>query len=165
MKLGMYIMAHEPISRAYFINPSHHSVCLSLLDSNSLRKLAGQRIHMHQQMNYWTRRFLCGPYRIKGKWANSSSQKFLLRFYAIISTLNNFTQNNASLRTQSSSLKSSLCKTSLRLSECVFAWRAAMQVLPAGIACLSPAWHEIVCTVFMLITYLIWIFYHEPASK
>jgi hypothetical protein len=28
MKLGMYIMAPEPISTAYFINPSHHSVCL-----------------------------------------------------------------------------------------------------------------------------------------
>jgi hypothetical protein len=28
MKLGMYIMAPEPISTAYFINPSHQSVCL-----------------------------------------------------------------------------------------------------------------------------------------
>jgi hypothetical protein len=28
MKLGMYIMAPEPISVAYFINPSHYSVCL-----------------------------------------------------------------------------------------------------------------------------------------
>jgi hypothetical protein len=28
MKLGMYIMAPEPISMAYFINPSHQSVCL-----------------------------------------------------------------------------------------------------------------------------------------
>jgi hypothetical protein len=26
--LGMYIMATEPISAAYFINPSHQSVCL-----------------------------------------------------------------------------------------------------------------------------------------
>jgi hypothetical protein len=26
MKLGMYIMAPEPISMAYFINPSHQSV-------------------------------------------------------------------------------------------------------------------------------------------
>jgi hypothetical protein len=28
MKPGMYIMAHEPISTAYFINPTHQSVCL-----------------------------------------------------------------------------------------------------------------------------------------
>jgi hypothetical protein len=28
MKLGVYIMASEPTSTAYFINPSHHSVCL-----------------------------------------------------------------------------------------------------------------------------------------
>jgi hypothetical protein len=28
MKLGMYIMAPEPISAAYFINPWHQSVCL-----------------------------------------------------------------------------------------------------------------------------------------
>jgi hypothetical protein len=28
MKFGMYIMAPEPISTAYFINPSHQSACL-----------------------------------------------------------------------------------------------------------------------------------------
>jgi hypothetical protein len=28
MKLGMCIMAHEPISTAYFVNPSHQPVCL-----------------------------------------------------------------------------------------------------------------------------------------
>jgi hypothetical protein len=28
MKLGMYIMAHEPISMVYFIYPFHQSVCL-----------------------------------------------------------------------------------------------------------------------------------------
>jgi hypothetical protein len=28
MKLGMHIMAPGPISTAYFINPSHQSVCL-----------------------------------------------------------------------------------------------------------------------------------------
>jgi hypothetical protein len=27
MKLGMYIMANEPISMAYFINSSHQSLC------------------------------------------------------------------------------------------------------------------------------------------
>jgi hypothetical protein len=33
MKLGMYIMATEPISEAYFINPSHRSVCLYVYPS------------------------------------------------------------------------------------------------------------------------------------
>jgi hypothetical protein len=33
IKLGMYIMAPEPISKAYFINPSHHSVCLYVYPS------------------------------------------------------------------------------------------------------------------------------------
>jgi hypothetical protein len=28
MKLCVYIMAPDPISMAYFINPSHQSVCL-----------------------------------------------------------------------------------------------------------------------------------------
>jgi hypothetical protein len=28
MKLGMYIVTPEPVSTAYFINPSHQSVCL-----------------------------------------------------------------------------------------------------------------------------------------
>jgi hypothetical protein len=28
IKLGMYIMAPEPISTAYFINPSHQSLCM-----------------------------------------------------------------------------------------------------------------------------------------
>jgi hypothetical protein len=50
MKLGMYIMAPEPISAAYFINPSHHSVCLnvyptlSLLGNGSVDTFPWQRI-------------------------------------------------------------------------------------------------------------------------
>jgi hypothetical protein len=34
MKLGMYITAPEPISTAYFINPSHQSVCLFVYSSH-----------------------------------------------------------------------------------------------------------------------------------
>jgi hypothetical protein len=34
LKLGMYIMLPEPILTAYFINPSHRSVCLYLLCKN-----------------------------------------------------------------------------------------------------------------------------------
>jgi hypothetical protein len=44
MKLGMCIMAPEPISTSYFINPSHQSVCLYvypllLLGNDSVKTL------------------------------------------------------------------------------------------------------------------------------
>jgi hypothetical protein len=51
MKLGMYIMALEPISTAYFMNHSYQSVCLrmcisvSLLRNGSVIKLPRQWIH------------------------------------------------------------------------------------------------------------------------
>jgi hypothetical protein len=45
IKLGMYIMASQPISTAYFINPSHQSVCicipLSLLSNSSAKRYRG----------------------------------------------------------------------------------------------------------------------------
>jgi hypothetical protein len=50
-KLDVYIMAPEPISAAYFINPSHQSVCLyilSLVDNGSVETLPRQRIHTKQ---------------------------------------------------------------------------------------------------------------------
>jgi hypothetical protein len=82
MKRGIYIMAPEPISTVYFINPSHQSFCLyvyslsllgnclvkislSLLGNGSVKTLPRQRIRTQQKNNCWTRRFLCGPYRIK----------------------------------------------------------------------------------------------------
>jgi hypothetical protein len=43
MKLGMYIIAPEPISTAYFINPSHQSVCLYVYPHIVARQR--QRIH------------------------------------------------------------------------------------------------------------------------
>jgi hypothetical protein len=51
MKLGTYIIAPEPISTTYLINPSHQSVCLyvypsiSLVGNRSVDKLPWQRIH------------------------------------------------------------------------------------------------------------------------
>jgi hypothetical protein len=75
-KLGMYIMAPEPISTAYFINVYP----LSLIGNGSVKTLPQQLIHTQQQKNCWTRRFLCGPYRIKGKEAISSSQNFLFNY-------------------------------------------------------------------------------------
>jgi hypothetical protein len=43
--------------------------------------VARQQLGKHvlvAKMICWKRRFLCGPCRIKGKWAINSSQKFLL---------------------------------------------------------------------------------------
>jgi hypothetical protein len=61
MKLGMYIMAPEPISTEYFINPSHQFVCLYVLLGNgyvkiplslpgngSVKTLPGQLFHTQQ---------------------------------------------------------------------------------------------------------------------
>jgi hypothetical protein len=50
MKIGMYIMAPEPISRAYFINPIHRSACLyvyslTLLGNGPVKTLLRQRTH------------------------------------------------------------------------------------------------------------------------
>jgi hypothetical protein len=48
MKLGIYIMAPEPISTTDFINPSHQTVMggpLSLLGNGSVNTFPLQRIH------------------------------------------------------------------------------------------------------------------------
>jgi hypothetical protein len=42
LKLGMYIMAPEPISAAYFLNPSHQSVLLYASLLLLLRKDSGK---------------------------------------------------------------------------------------------------------------------------
>jgi hypothetical protein len=39
MKLGMYIMATEPISTGYFINPSHQSVSACVSPAASRQRL------------------------------------------------------------------------------------------------------------------------------
>jgi hypothetical protein len=44
MKLGMYIMAPEPISMAYFINPSHQSVCLYVYPPIIARERLGKNV-------------------------------------------------------------------------------------------------------------------------
>jgi hypothetical protein len=43
MELGTYIMAPEPISTVYFINPCHQSVCLYV----NPRFVARQRLGIH----------------------------------------------------------------------------------------------------------------------
>jgi hypothetical protein len=81
MKLGMYIMAPEPVSTAYFINPSHQSVCLYVYRFFVARQWLGKNttaIFTKQQWkNFWTCPFLCGPQPIKGTYAIASSQNFL----------------------------------------------------------------------------------------
>jgi hypothetical protein len=70
IKFGMYIMAPEPISTAYLINPSHQSVCLynvshlSLLGNGSIKTFPQQRIHQTKK-NCWTRHSPCGLSLIK----------------------------------------------------------------------------------------------------
>jgi hypothetical protein len=50
MKICMYTMAPEPVSTAYFMNPSHQSVCLyvylrvSLLGNDSVDEFPWQRL-------------------------------------------------------------------------------------------------------------------------
>jgi hypothetical protein len=44
MKFGMYIMASEPISTAYFINPSHHFVCLYVCTHNVARQRLSRNV-------------------------------------------------------------------------------------------------------------------------
>jgi hypothetical protein len=42
MKLGMHIMAPEPISTAYFINPTHQSMCRYVYPLIVARKRLGK---------------------------------------------------------------------------------------------------------------------------
>jgi hypothetical protein len=44
MKLGMYIMTPESISTAYFINPSHQSVCLYVYSPIVVKQRLGKNV-------------------------------------------------------------------------------------------------------------------------
>jgi hypothetical protein len=72
MKLGMHIMAHEPISAVYFINPYHQYVCLYVYPPI----VAGQQLGKHVTAATNTHAtieelidasFLCGSRCVKGK--------------------------------------------------------------------------------------------------
>jgi hypothetical protein len=67
----LYIMAPEQISTAHFINPSHQSVsrCVfAIVTRQRLSKNGTAATNvLAKKKSYWTRRFLCGPCRIKGK--------------------------------------------------------------------------------------------------
>jgi hypothetical protein len=60
MKLGMYIMAPEPISAAYFINPSHQFICLYVCPPIAAR----QRI---EKKRYRGNEYTRGNRRIVGR--------------------------------------------------------------------------------------------------
>jgi hypothetical protein len=69
MKLDMYIMAPEPITTAYCINPSHQSLCLFVYPLIVARQRLGKNV-MRQQIHLKTEElsdglFLCGPFRMK----------------------------------------------------------------------------------------------------
>jgi hypothetical protein len=71
MKLGMYIMTHETVSTAYFVNPPIH-LCLYVY----FRIVARQRLSKHVPAAINTcnnrgivgrNRFICGPCLIRGE--------------------------------------------------------------------------------------------------
>jgi hypothetical protein len=71
MKPGMYIMAPEPISTAYFINPSHRSVCRYVYPPIVARKRLGKNVTVatktHAAIEVLLEcHFLYGPCHIKG---------------------------------------------------------------------------------------------------
>jgi hypothetical protein len=72
IELGMYIMAPEPNSTAYYINSSHQSVCLYVYPLIVGRHLLGKNViaatNTHAiKKNCWRFSFLFGTCRIKGK--------------------------------------------------------------------------------------------------
>jgi hypothetical protein len=79
MKFGMYVLILDPISAAYFINPSHQSVCLYVYPPT----VASQRFGKHDPAstkNCLRRRFLCSPCRIKRKQVIGPYKNFLFLY-------------------------------------------------------------------------------------
>jgi hypothetical protein len=66
MKLGTYIMAPEPISTAYFINPSHQSVCLYVYSLNVARQWLSKNVTVAMN-THATIKELLDACHIKGK--------------------------------------------------------------------------------------------------
>jgi hypothetical protein len=66
-KLGMHIMALEPISAAYFINLSYHPMCLYIYPSVTAKQWFTENITVvtntptHAITDCWTCNFLCCP--------------------------------------------------------------------------------------------------------
>jgi hypothetical protein len=62
MKLGMYIMAHEPRSTAYIINPSHQSVCLYVYPPLVPREGLGENVTTVKNTHETTEEMLNAPF-------------------------------------------------------------------------------------------------------
>jgi hypothetical protein len=54
----MYIMAPEPISKAYLVNPPDQSVCLYVYPIIVAKQRLDKTLPRQQHKNRWTRRFL-----------------------------------------------------------------------------------------------------------
>jgi hypothetical protein len=70
-----HLMVTEPISAAYFINPSRQFLSLYVYHLIVIRERLGikgirQMIHIQQQKNFGKRHFLCGPCRMKEKYSS-----------------------------------------------------------------------------------------------
>jgi hypothetical protein len=94
MKLGMYIMAPEPISTEYIINPSHQPVCLYVYPTIVARQWIGKKVTGTVNIHATIEQLLDAPFcilcRIKGKYAISCSQNvlFLVHFTVFDNTVN-----------------------------------------------------------------------------
>jgi hypothetical protein len=81
MKLGMYIVAPELISAAYFINPSHQSVCLYVYPSTFARQGLSKNVNMatntHNRRIVGSSIFCMIHISKESRQLRSSSQNFL----------------------------------------------------------------------------------------
>jgi hypothetical protein len=89
MKIGMYIMAPEPISVAYFIHPSHLSVCLYLYAPIVARQRLGKNVtaakNTRNSRGIVGRVVFMRSVSYQRKEDISSSQNFLFNFNVIAS--------------------------------------------------------------------------------
>jgi hypothetical protein len=74
MKLGMYmyIMAPEPISMAYFIDPSHQSVCLYIYPSIVARQWLSKNVTAATNMHATIEELLVALFSV---WSMSYQRK------------------------------------------------------------------------------------------
>jgi hypothetical protein len=82
MKLGTYIMARERISTAYFINPSHHPVCLCVSPIFARQRLGQKNLMAATNTHATIKQLLVASFSMRsmsyeGKQAISFSQNFL----------------------------------------------------------------------------------------
>jgi hypothetical protein len=88
MKLGMRIIVPEPISTAYFINPSHQPVCLDVYPPIVARQWLGKNVTTAMNTHTTIGELLDMSFSVQSvlywRWAISSSQNFL--FFRLVAT-------------------------------------------------------------------------------